>query len=246
MTRSIKWGVFALALFALVLTASSCKKKTPAAAPPAQPSATQSQAVSNDVALPITLPEAKFVGTPASMEGVTNLEPPLGDARPPLLAPKGATNVALHKPVTTTSMEPILGTLDMITDGDKEAVEGSQVELDPMVQSITIDLEAEYELYAVLCWHYHQQERVYFDVIVQVSNDPDFIESKTFFNNDNDNSAGQGMGSNKNYVETNEGKLIDLVGQNVTGRYVRLYSNGNNQNDLNHYLEVEVYGRPVQ
>ena len=28
------------------------------------------------------------------------------------------------------------------------------------------------------------------------------------------------------------------------GRYVRLYSNGNTTNDLNHYVEVEVYGLP--
>ena len=46
------------------------------------------------------------------------------------------------------------------------------------------------------------------------------------------------------YVETNEGKLIDAKG--AKGRYVRLYSMGNNSNDQNHYLEVEVFGRPVQ
>ena len=46
------------------------------------------------------------------------------------------------------------------------------------------------------------------------------------------------------YVETAEGKLIDAKG--VQGRYVRLYSKGNNNNDLNHYIEVEVYGKPVQ
>jgi hypothetical protein len=32
----------------------------------------------------------------------------------------------------------------------------------------------------------------------------------------------------------------------VKGRYVRLYSNGNTSNDLNHYVEVEVYGTPVK
>jgi hypothetical protein len=30
----------------------------------------------------------------------------------------------------------------------------------------------------------------------------------------------------------------------VKGRYVRLYSNGNTTNDLNHYVEVEVHGSP--
>jgi len=45
-------------------------------------------------------------------------------------------------------------------------------------------------------------------------------------------------------VETAEGKLIDAKG--VQGRYVRLYSNGNSNNDLTHYIEVEVYGKPVR
>ena len=66
---------------------------------------------------------------------------------------------------------------------------------------------------------------------------------RTLFNNDTDNSAGLGAGTDMHYVETNKGELIDAKG--VKARYVRLYSNGNNNNDLNHYIEVEVYGRPL-
>ena len=65
---------------------------------------------------------------------------------------------------------------------------------------------------------------------------------KTIFNNDHDNSAKLGKGSNKAYVETNLGKLM-VVNPPVKGRYVRLYSNGNTSNDMNHYIEVEVFGR---
>jgi len=36
------------------------------------------------------------------------------------------------------------------------------------------------------------------------------------------------------------------VNKGVKGQYVRLYSMGNNSNDQNHYLEVEVYGKPAQ
>ncbi len=247
MSRYAQWMTLTSGMIAILFVISSCKRE-PADKP--QTSETSSAApaagsASDQAPLPITLPAAMFVGTPSSMKGVTNLEAPLGHDRPPFLAPRGAVNVALHKPVTSSSSEPLLGTLAMITDGDKEATDGSLVELDPMVQSITIDLGAEYDIYAVLVWHFHQQERVYFDVVVQVSSDPDFIEAQTLFNNDADNSDGQGAGSDKNYVETNEGKLIDGLSRNARGRYVRLYSNGNNQNDLNHYLEVEVYGKPV-
>jgi hypothetical protein len=82
-------------------------------------------------------------------------------------------------------------------------------------------------------------------VIVQISQDPEFItDVKTIFNNDMDNSSGLGVGENLHYVETHEGKLIDAKG--LQGRYVRLYSNGNNSNDLNHYIEVDVYGKKAQ
>ena len=47
-----------------------------------------------------------------------------------------------------------------------------------------------------------------------------------------------------NYVETAEGKLVDAKG--AKARYVRLYSRGNNANELNHYVEVEVFGRPAK
>jgi len=178
------------------------------------------------------------------MEGVTNLERPRGEPRPPFLVPPGVTNVALHKSITSSVAEPILGELTWIVDGNKEATEGSLVDLDPFKQSVTIDLEAPHEIYAILFWHYHQSKRVYFDVVVQVADDPDFItDVRTLFNNDNDNSSGLGPGTNQHYVETAEGRLVNAKA--VQARYVRLHSQGNTDNDQNHYLEIEVYGRPV-
>jgi hypothetical protein len=104
-----------------------------------------------------------------------------------------------------------------------------------------------HEVYCIVVWHYHKQARVYFDVVVQVADDADFITNvKTIFNNDIDNSAGLGVGKDMHYTETNEGKLIDVFAQGIKTRFVRLYSNGNTSNDLNHYIEVEVYGKPVQ
>jgi hypothetical protein len=37
---------------------------------------------------------------------------------------------------------------------------------------------------------------------------------------------------------------VDAKGNKA--RYVRLSSNGNNANELNHYVEVEVFGRPAK
>lgn len=195
------------------------------------------------VPIPIKLPKPMFVGTP-QITKVENLEKPLGKPRPSFYAPPDVKNVAFEKPVVSTDEEPIIGEIEMITDGDKEAADGSYVELGPFKQSVTVDLEAEYEIYAIVCWHYHKQARVYFDVVVQVASDPDFITNvTTVFNNDIDNSVGLGVGKDKHYTETSEGRLI--AGKGVRARYVRLFSQGNNNNDLNHYIEVEVYGKPA-
>jgi len=196
------------------------------------------------VPVDIKLPKPMFIGTPQNFQ-VKNLEKPLGKARPPFLAPAGTKNVALNKSVSSTDEEPIIGEIEMITDGDKEAADGSFVELGPFTQHVTINLEKKHNIYALVLWHFHKQPRVYFDVIIQVSDDQDFVTGvKTIFNNDIDNSSGQGVGKEKHYVETAEGKLIDAKG--VQGKYVRCFSNGNTNNDINHYIEVEVYGTPVK
>lgn len=221
----------------------------PVAAKPAETKAEEPAAPASTagmVPIDIKLPKPMFVGTPQDTK-VPNLEKPLGKARPPFLAPEGATNVALGKPIASSDEEPIIGEIEMITDGDKEAADGSYVELGPFVQNVTIDLEGMYEIYCIVVWHYHKQARVYFDVVVQVADDADFITNvKTVFNNDIDNSAGLGVGKDMHYTETNEGRLLDVLSQGIKARYVRLYSNGNTSNDLNHYIEVEVYGKPVK
>ena len=192
------------------------------------------------VSIKLELPKPMFIGTPQNLK-VKNLQKPLGKPRPAFLAPAGTENIALGKTVYSSDDFPVIGEIEMITDGDKNAAEGSFVELGPFLQDITIDLGVNYKMYAIVFWHYHKQARVYFDVVVQTADDKDMTENvKTIFNNDIDNSAGFGVGKDMHYVETSEGKLIDAKG--VTGRFVKLYSKGNTNNDLNHYIEVAVYG----
>jgi len=196
------------------------------------------------VQLKINLPRPMFITWP-HYKYVPNLEKLSYKPHPPFMAPEGTKNVALGKPVFSTDNNPIMGKVELITDGDKEAFDNSYVEFAPFLQHVTIDLEARYNIYAIVIWHYHRQQRAYYDVIVQVADDPDFITNvKILFNNDIDNSAGFGIGVDMHYVETYEGKLIDAKG--ITARYVRLYSDGNSTNELNHYVEVEVYGKPVE
>ena len=194
--------------------------------------------------LPIVLPKPLFEGTPAP-PNVPNLEKPLGQPRPPFLAPAGTTNVALRKPVSGSDPDPVVGNLDMVTDGNKVGADGSFVQLKEGVQSVIIDLESRHTIYAILVWHYLKEPRAYADVVVQVADDPDFISNVvTLFNNDRTNAAGLGIGTDLRYVETAEGRLIDAKG--VEARYVRLFSNGSDKVDTNHYVEVEVFGKPLK
>jgi len=196
------------------------------------------------VPIPIVLPQPVFEGTPQNLK-VPNLEKPRWKAREPFLAPAGVVNVARRKTVVSSDMQPLIGELRMITDGDRSGEEGSYVELGPGKQSVTIDLGAPNEIYAILFWHFHNMPRVYFDVVVQIADDAGFTKNvRTLMNNDHDNTSGLGAGRDMNYVETSEGRLVDAKGG--IARYVRLYSNGNNANDLNHYVEVEVFGRPAK
>ncbi len=206
-----------------------------------------SLAAEDMVPLPLKLPKPAFSGTPKDTPpDCGNVEPPSNKPRPIPLVPKGTVNLAARKKVTTSSKTLYGGSLDLVTDGDKEAYEGSAVELKGRLQWVQVDLGAAAPLSYVVVWHYHQEAVIYHDVIVQVSNDPSFQSGvTTLFNNDQDNSAGLGTGANKEYWETYEGKLIAAKG--AKARYVRLYSRGSTYSDpLNRYTEVEVWGKPAQ
>ena len=193
------------------------------------------------VPLEIELPRPLFIGTPKDIR-TPNLEKPRETkVRPAFNVPKGSKNVALDAEVVSSDMEPVIGELELVTDGDKEGMDGSYVELGPGKQWVQIDLGQKCLVHALVVWHFHSQARVYRDVVVQVASDPDFImDVRTVFNNDHDNSSGIGVGKHKEYIDTYEGRIIDAGG--VEGRYVRLYSNGSTAGEMNHYIEVEIYG----
>jgi len=237
---------------AILLTAASALSAAVAADKPAsKPPKAASRPASRPappkgfVPIPLKLPKPVFIGTPKNIPPGTTVEKSTGKRRPPFHAPKGTVNVARKCPVASSDSEPIIGEPELLTDGDKEATDGSYVELGPGRQWARIDLGKPCRIYAVVIWHYHGDPRVYRDVVVQVADDADFITNvRTLFNNDHDNSAGLGVGKDREYFETSEGKLIDAKG--VRARYVKLHSNGSTADAQNHYTEVEVYGKPAR
>ena len=210
---------FALALSALALAAS---------------------ASAADVPLKVEYPKPLFAGTPRPIS-LSNLEP-AGIKRPDIMVASDVKLLSKGKKVTSSDSLPVIGELSFLTDGDKTGIDGAYVELGPGVQWVQVDLGASAKIAAVGVWHFHSQARVYHDVVIQISDDPEFKKGvTTIFNTDDDNSAKLGKGSDKSYVETNFGRVVDA--KNTSGRYVRLYNNGNTSDELNHYCEVEVFGK---
>jgi hypothetical protein len=193
------------------------------------------------VKLKLKIPEVDKVGTPDPIV-VSNLDKTPQSQRSPLLVPEGVVNLAKNKKVTSSDKSPIVGELSFVTDGDKDAAEGYEVELAPGFQWVQIDLEKSASIYAIAIWHFHRKDRAYKSVIVQLSDDPTFKTGvNTVFNTDHLNTHKFGIGNDKHYIESNYGKLISVNG--VKARYVRLYSAGNTANNGNHYIEVEVFGK---
>jgi len=196
-------------------------------------------------ALRINYPTPMFRSASAP-KNEPNLEPTsrfITSRNQTLLVPNGTTNMALRKPVTSNKLRPATGKLAMVTDGDASGENGHNVDLGEGLKWVQIDLQAVGSISAISMWHYHTSARVYRDVIVRVSNDPDFVKYATVFNSDHDDSSGLGAGKDKGYVESSYGRLIKCAG--TVGRYVRLYSKGSNADTNNHYVEVEVYGRKL-
>ena len=189
--------------------------------------------------LTVEVPKPLFAGTPRPIS-LANLEP-ANAKRPDIMVAPDVKLISKGKKVTSSDSLPVIGELTFITDGDKTGIDGAYVELGPNTQWVQVDLGSSAKIAAVAVWHFHSQARVYHDVVIQISDDAEFKKGvTTIFNTDDDNSSKLGKGADKSYVETNNGRVVDA--KNTTGRYVRLYSNGNTSDELNHYCEVEVFG----
>ena len=230
------------------LAFTSCGKKSesaPAASDTAAASsapAAASGGTAGGVPLTTEFPPELIEGTPKPMN-VPNLVQAPGKA-PEFLVPEGTTLLSKGKKVTSSDDAPIIGELTLVTDGDKEAGEGYFVELLDGTQWVQIDLEKSAALSAIWVWHFHSQKRAYNDVIIRVSDDAEFKTGvTTVYNNDYDDSSKLGKGTDNPYVESRFGLLADAKG--AKGRYVRLYSKGNTSNEMNHYIEVEVFGKAL-
>ena len=201
-------------------------------------------AFAEKVAIKFELPPPHSSGTPKEIKS-DNLEPDRGPGklRPPIMVePEYAKKLTTEDTKVTTSEEAVTGENEYVVDGDKTPDATSMLQLPGGVQWVQLDLGAEHTIAAVCVWHDQGDERVYKDVVVQISNDANFVDGvKTIFNNDHDNTAKLGKGTDKEYRERNDGRPMDA--KLTKGRYVRCYSNGSTSEPVNNYIEIEVFGK---
>lgn len=192
--------------------------------------------------LPLELPKSIALGTPRPVK-ITNLEPVSAVPRKLPQVPAAAVNLAKGCNVTSSAREAAAGDFSYLTDGDKGGEEGFEVELPRGAHWVQIDLAQSAEISAIVVWHFHRERRVYFNVIIQVSDDASFKNGvTTVYNNDAEGELGHGKGKDYCYYESNEGRVIAVPA--VKGRFVRFHSKGNSAGPSNDYIEAEVWGVP--
>lgn len=196
------------------------------------------------VPLALKLPLHTLKGTPQDLPKGPNVEPLSDNAPTPLQVPKDVKNVAAGKTVTS-SVDPFQGELKQLTDGNKEPVDDDAVEFKKGTQWVQVDLGEPFAIYAIAMWHDHRYVQAIRDVILQVSDDPEFKTGvTTLYNNDTDNTSGLGVGTDREYFEMEYGRVVPAKG--IKARYVRGYSRGSNQSALNCWQEIEVYALPAK
>ena len=161
--------------------------------------------------LKVEFPKAQFVGTPVPVGGIKNLEA-TGKPIKTLSVNKGTALLSKEKDVTSSETAPSIGDLTLVSDGDKDGADGSFVELGPGQQWVQVDLGSPSTISAVAVWHFHKQARVYKDVLIEVSDDPEFKTSTIIFNNDDDNSLGKGAGKDRRADNRQHAAHLGLFG----------------------------------
>ena len=160
----------------------------------------------------------------------------------------------------TNSGSPLTNAVDNNTSDAHYAIFGKDGQKKPAC--MTVDLGSECDITGIQLWRYYSDGRTYDTTALVVSNDPEFPKDKSKVLYYSAKDKGQDLfnlgvkSTEALYQETSGGKLLfgsaeDKAGQkSVRARYVRLYSNGKQDNGSgtggdNHVVELKVFGKKV-
>ncbi|TLS50664.1 hypothetical protein FE782_18335 [Paenibacillus antri] len=143
--------------------------------------------------------------------------------------------------------------LSILTDGVRTTSEYALISTSSGAKYVQVNLGEPHSITKVNLLNDYNPDspRIGKDIVVQLSNDPTFATGvTTVYNNDTDNSAGLGAGSDPEYTEPSSGAgLTVTLGAPITAQYVRYWANGHTRtqtsayNAVNTPVEVEVYAR---
>lgn len=176
----------------------------------------------------------------------------------PTAATQLVINVAKNKPLTLKDPTKMTyGQLSHLNDGKVDnRNEYVLVQVADGPQWVQVDLEQPFDVQRVNIrsdWGSDaNSRRVARDYIVQLSDDPTFTTGvTTIYNNDKDNSSGQGVGTDDPFVEAADGSGKNIIlDDTVSARYVRWWANGHDRlsgayNSVNTMLELQVFADPM-
>ncbi|WP_420871967.1 discoidin domain-containing protein [Cohnella rhizosphaerae] len=145
---------------------------------------------------------------------------------------ESTVNVALGKTVSTNGAVSGGGSVSVVTDGARGSSGYALISVADGPKWVQADLGQTYAISRINVLNdwggTSGVARTGRDHVVQLSNDPTFATGvTTVFNNDTDNSAGLGAGSDAAYQEPTDGTGKNIVLTTpVNARYVRSWANG--------------------
>jgi hypothetical protein len=146
-----------------------------------------------------------------------------------------------HRCKVTVSDPDPMGDPSQVTDGIRSSQsDDNLLNLALGRQWVLIDLGARREIHCVWLWLRDWAWVAHRNVIVQITDDPN-QQGTIVLNNDHDGSEGFGRGTDPEWQDINTGRPVTFPP--VTGRYVRVRTNGRTIDDVNVFAEVAVYGR---
>lgn len=135
---------------------------------------------------------------------------------------------------TSSTSSAVAGELAKITNGDNNSwcdLGGSGP------HEVTVDLGVVKTLRQIKVWGLFHNTRMYSDRIVRISeNGSDWY---TIFNNDSDNSAGVGIGTHSEYIETQDGKVFTIP--DINAQYIQVWSGDDNLGGNATLVEIEAF-----
>jgi parallel beta-helix repeat protein len=153
--------------------------------------------------------------------------------------------------VTTNGVVSNAVSLNLLVDGDRQTNNYALIGASTGPKWVQLDLGESHPITRVNVLNDFNSSatRSGRDIIVQLSNDPTFASGvTTIFNNDTDNTAGQGAGTDAVYMEPTDGSGKSIaLGTPVNARYVRSWANGHTRTadssiqTVNTPVELEVY-----